>query len=187
LCCWPSTGLALVCQYIVLRSPDLDTGLQAQSDKCQIRRNSRFPWLPGCCLAATAQVVVGHLCPKGTACCLLSTKTSSCFSAEFLFPQSSPSLSCCVGFSRLENSICSSEPGVQLVLYATSGTLPSLYLTFCDLRILCGNGSKALLKWRCEQCSLLLPCTETWLFLPQRQLNDFQHALFSIKSEHCLR
>ena len=66
MCCWPCIGLAVVCQCIVLRSSDLDTGLQAQSDKCQIERNSCLPWPPGCCLPATAQDVVGHLRHKGT-------------------------------------------------------------------------------------------------------------------------
>lgn len=140
-------------------------------------------WLLSCCYrqgCGWPPLLQGHsavCCPLllSTCCRLwLSTKTPNCISAELLFPQLSPSLSCCVGFSRLENTIRSCEPGVQLVLYTVVMTH---YPVFWG-----GNGSKALLKSRCEQCPLLLPCPQSWLLLPQRQLIDFEHVLFGIKS-----
>lgn len=107
----------------------LNTGLQSQSGKCKIERNSLLPWLPSALLLQPRMWLTtsaaGHsavYCPLLlSACCwlLLSPKTLRCFFAKLLFPWLSCSLSCPVGFSHLGSSICSSEPGVQLILYSS--------------------------------------------------------------------
>lgn len=115
-----------------LRPGHRSSGLVNGEAHCQMERNSHLLWPPGCCLVASLECHWSPL-PQGhtAVCCqfLLSTKIPSCLSAELFFPQLSPSLSCCMGFCHLENTLHSCEPALQLVLYTAYGPLPSLYLS----------------------------------------------------------